>query len=92
MSGQGVPWPVRRGLYRNTIWWENGRSKSKRHRDLLVSRKVVDIYVLKKCFSFGKIESRMGRGRLLLPSFKFRLPFPTVHSEEYLLRSLYPRI
>jgi len=54
MSGHGVPWPVRRGLYRNSIWWENGRSKSKRHRDLLVSRKVVDICVLKNALLSGK--------------------------------------
>jgi hypothetical protein len=37
MSGQGAPWPVRRGLYRNTIWWEKGRNKPKRQRDVLVS-------------------------------------------------------
>jgi len=54
MSGHGAPWPVRRGLYRNTIWWENGRSKSKRHRDLLVSRKFVDICVFKKELLSGK--------------------------------------
>ena len=55
MSGHGVPWPVHRGgLYRNTIWWEKGRSKTKRYRDLVVSRNVVDIYVLKNALLSGE--------------------------------------
>jgi hypothetical protein len=54
MSGHGAPWPVRRGLYRNTTWWEIVRSKNKRHRDLLVSMKVVDIYVLENTLLSGK--------------------------------------
>jgi len=71
MYGHGVPWPVRRGLYRNTIWWENGRSKSKRNRDLLVSRKVVNICVLKNALLSGKENPELvedGSGSYLLNS------------------------
>ncbi|PSN54419.1 Sterile alpha and TIR motif-containing protein 1 [Blattella germanica] len=34
MSRQGAPWPVRRGLYRNTIWWDRGKNKTKQQDKL----------------------------------------------------------